>query len=43
MEIELNIEITEIGGTGELNINNFVFNEDNKTGILSAGLLPVKE
>lgn len=31
----INIEITEIGGTGELNINNFVFNESNKTGIIS--------
>ncbi|HOA41325.1 MAG TPA: hypothetical protein PKM10_07770 [Halanaerobiales bacterium] len=31
----INIEITEIGGTGELDINNFVFNEDNKTGIIS--------
>lgn len=31
----INIEITEIDGTGELNINNFVFNEDNKTGIIS--------
>ena len=31
----INIEITGIDGTGELNINNFVFNESNKTGIIS--------
>ncbi len=32
----INIEITEIDGTGELDINNcFVFNESNKTGIIS--------
>lgn len=31
----INIEITGIDGTGELNINNyFVFNESNKTGII---------
>ncbi len=32
---KINIEITGIDGTGELDINNFVFNEDNKTGIIS--------
>jgi len=32
----INIEITGIDGTGELDINNyFVFNESNKTGIIS--------